>query len=40
MPEMLRPLKFWKMEQIQQRRRNNDVTSMIMLKLVPAEEKK
>ena len=39
-PEMLRPLKFWKMEQIQQRRRNNDVTSMIMLKLVPAEEKK
>lgn len=39
-PEMLRPLKFWKLEQIQQRRRNNDTTSTIMLKLVSAEDAK
>ena len=39
-PEMLRPLKFWKLEQIQQRRRNNDTTNTIMLKLVSAEDAK
>ena len=39
-PEMIRPLKFWKIEQIQQRRRNNDTTNTIMLKLVSSEERK
>ncbi len=34
---MLRSLKYWKLGQIQQRRRGNDSTSMVILKLVPAE---
>ncbi len=36
-PEILRPLKTWKVEQIQQRRRNNDAASVITLKLVSVE---
>ena len=39
-PEMIRPLKFWKIEQIQQRRRNNETASTITLKLVSAEDAK
>lgn len=38
LPKLLRPLKYWKIGQLQERRRNNDTSSMIMLKLVPAEE--
>lgn len=38
LPKLLRPLKYWKIGQLQERRRNNDASSTIMLKLVPAEE--
>lgn len=34
---MLRSLKYWKLGQIQQRRRGNDSTSMVILKLIPVE---
>ena len=36
-PEMIRPLRFWKADQIQQRRRNNDTASTIILKLSRTE---
>jgi len=38
MPEVFRPLKYWKISQLQQHRRNNDASSTITLKLMPAGE--
>lgn len=38
LPKLLKPLNYWKIAQLQERRRNNDVTSSITLKLVPAGE--
>ena len=36
LPQLLKPLTYWKVAQLQERRRNNDVTRMITLKLVPS----
>ena len=36
LPQLLKPLTYWKVAQLQERRRNNDVTRNITLKLVPA----
>ena len=36
LPQLLKPLTYWKVGQLQERRRNNDVTRNINLKLVPA----
>ena len=38
LPQLLKPLTYWKIAQLQERRRNNDVTSSITLKLVPTGE--
>ncbi len=38
MPDVLRPLKYWKISQLQQRTRNNEAGSTITLKLIPAGE--
>ena len=38
LPQLLKPLTYWKIAQLQERRRNNDVTRSITLKLVPAGE--
>ncbi len=38
MPEVLRPLKYWKISQLQQRTRNNEAGATITLKLIPAGE--
>lgn len=38
LPQLLKPLTYWKIAQLQERRRNNDVTRNITLKLVPAGE--
>ncbi len=38
MPEVLRPLKYWKISQLQQRSRNNEAASTVTLKLIPAGE--
>ena len=36
LPQLLKPLTYWKVAQLQERRRNNDVTRTISLKLVPS----
>ncbi|MBO4633370.1 MAG: hypothetical protein J5858_15745 [Lentisphaeria bacterium] len=36
LPQLLKPLTYWKIAQLQERRRNNEVTRNITLKLVPA----
>lgn len=38
LPQLLKPLTYWKVAQLQERRRNNDVTRNITLKLVPSGE--
>ena len=38
LPQLLKPLTYWKIAQLQERRRNNDVTRNITLKLVPSGE--
>ena len=38
LPQLLKPLSYWKIALLQERRRNNDVTRNITLKLVPAGE--
>ena len=38
LPVLLKPLKHWKVSQLQQRRRGNETASMITMKLIPAEE--
>lgn len=40
LPVLLKPLKYWKVSQLQQRRRGNETASMITMKLVPAEDAK
>lgn len=38
LPVLLKPLKHWKVSQLQQRRRGNETASMITMKLIPSEE--
>lgn len=40
LPQLFKPLTYWKIAQLQERRRNNDVTRNITLKLIPAGEGK
>ena len=40
LPQLLKPLTYWKIAQLQERRRNNDSVRNITLKLVPAGEEK
>lgn len=37
LPILLKPLKYWKVSQLQQRRRGNETASIITMKLIPAE---
>ena len=37
LPNIIRPLNYWKIAQLQQRRRPNETSSTITIKLVPAE---
>ena len=40
LPVLLKPLTYWKVSQLQQRRRGNETASMITMKLIPAEGKR